>query len=173
MKQVIFLYKSAEVLDLVIMEVVVEFLNQTTAYLDSLDWVERYAWFAYMVSYMIGLHSECPWPTRFQSSSVHNQMNIIVGYSLKIPRLSLIFKIKDLLQDDGGLNQLGELYTGATTIHTEVITASGYQTFDGADTPMQTPVTSWPVLAVSASQQVAIGFKWVFICVMMLFGLLH
>lgn len=30
--------------------VVADFLNTTTIYLDSLDWIERYAWFGYFVS---------------------------------------------------------------------------------------------------------------------------
>jgi len=30
--------------------VVLDFMNQTITYLDSLDWVERYAWFGYLVS---------------------------------------------------------------------------------------------------------------------------
>ena len=34
------------------MEVVEEFLNQTIVYLDSLYWIERYAWFGYFVSSM-------------------------------------------------------------------------------------------------------------------------
>ena len=32
------------------MKVVAEFLNQTIVYLDSLSWIERYAWFGYFVS---------------------------------------------------------------------------------------------------------------------------
>lgn len=30
--------------------VVLEFMNQTVIYLDSLDWIERYSWFGYFVS---------------------------------------------------------------------------------------------------------------------------
>lgn len=60
------------------MKVVAEFLNQTIVYLDSLDWIERYAWFGYFVSCMTEL-DECRL-THSQPSSVHNQMKITVGY---------------------------------------------------------------------------------------------
>lgn len=30
--------------------VVLDFMNQTINYMDSLDWIERYAWFGYFVS---------------------------------------------------------------------------------------------------------------------------
>jgi hypothetical protein len=60
------------------MEVVAEFLNATTVYLDSLDWIERYAWFCYCVSSMVELDKY--WLTHlFQSSSVQRQIWITVG----------------------------------------------------------------------------------------------
>ena len=40
------------------MEVVAEFLNQTILYLDSLHWIERYAWFGYFVGSIAEL-DEC------------------------------------------------------------------------------------------------------------------
>jgi len=57
---------------------VVTFSNQTTVYLDGLDWVERYAWFGYF---------------RPQNGSDYN-----------------------MLDADGGLNDLGEAYIGAGTV---------------------------------------------------------
>ncbi|TFK42023.1 glycosyl hydrolase catalytic core-domain-containing protein [Crucibulum laeve] len=33
--------------------VVLDFLNQTTTYLDTLDWIEHYAWFGFFVSYLL------------------------------------------------------------------------------------------------------------------------
>lgn len=30
--------------------VVADFLNQTISFMDTLDWIERYAWFGYFVS---------------------------------------------------------------------------------------------------------------------------
>jgi hypothetical protein len=115
--------------------VVAEFLNQTIFYLDSLDWIERYAWFGYFR-----------------------------------PRPDIHY---NLLQDDGGLNQLGEMYTGAKTIHTEAITSgpiNSYQTFNGADSPTQVPAATWAPLAGSALQRGAIGSRWLLISVMMPLG---
>ncbi|KAF6754222.1 glycosyl hydrolase catalytic core-domain-containing protein [Ephemerocybe angulata] len=54
----------------------------------------------------------------------------------------------NLLKDDGGLNALGELYTGAKTVHTEIVSDAAfaeYQTVVGTDTAGQPLVTSWPV----------------------------
>jgi hypothetical protein len=83
-------------------------------------------------------------------------------------RLSIYYLNQDLLRDDGGLNRLGEMYTGAKTIHTEAITSSttsAYQTFNGADSTAQTPATTWPALAGSAFklQLGAIGSGWLLI----------
>jgi hypothetical protein len=53
----------------------------------------------------------------------------------------------DLLRQDGGLNALGELYVGAKTIHTQILSDtaySGYRTVNGADLPNQPLVTAWP-----------------------------
>ncbi|KAL0581171.1 hypothetical protein V5O48_000861 [Marasmius crinis-equi] len=55
-----------------------DFLNQTTVYLDGLDWVERYAWFGYF---------------RPENGSAYN-----------------------MLEADGGLNNLGKHYVGADTV---------------------------------------------------------
>ncbi|TEB38559.1 hypothetical protein FA13DRAFT_1784879 [Coprinellus micaceus] len=46
----------------------------------------------------------------------------------------------NLLRQDGGLNALGELYVGAKTIHTQILSDtaySGYRTVNGADLPNQ------------------------------------
>ncbi|PPQ69439.1 hypothetical protein CVT25_004831 [Psilocybe cyanescens] len=59
----------------------------------------------------------------------------------------------NMLNDDGSLNALGQLYTGAKTIHTEIITSaptSTYKTVNGADNPTQAPATTWPSLLSSA-----------------------
>lgn len=32
------------------MTVVLDFMNQTITFMDSLDWIERYSWFGYFVS---------------------------------------------------------------------------------------------------------------------------
>ncbi|KAF9049468.1 hypothetical protein BDZ89DRAFT_1032946 [Hymenopellis radicata] len=57
---------------------VLTFMNTTAAYMETLDWVERYAWFGY---------------SRPVNGSFYN-----------------------LLNDDGGLNQLGQFYIGADTV---------------------------------------------------------
>ena len=108
--------------------------------------------------------------THFQPYSVHGLMYITVSYcypkQLTIPRFNLN---QDLLRDDGGLNQLGEMYTGAKTIHTEAITSSPtnvYQTFNGADSTTQAPATTWATLAGSASQLGAIDSGWLLIFTM-------
>jgi len=59
---------------------VLTFLNQTMDYMDTLDFVERYAWFGYF---------------RPENGSAYNMMN-----------------------NDGSLNTLGELYIGADTVET-------------------------------------------------------
>ena len=85
-----------------------------------------------------------------------------------------LFKTPDLLRDDGGLNRLGEIYTGAKTIHTEVITSNptsaAYQTFNGADSPTQVPATTWAALAGSASQKGGIGSDWLLTSAMVSLG---
>ena len=52
----------------------------------------------------------------------------------------------DLLDDVGGLNQLGQIYTGASTIHTEAAPSpdDGYTTMYGADDPAYPHVTVFP-----------------------------
>jgi len=55
--------------------------------------------------------------------------------------------IYNLLDNEGGLNELGELYTGVQTIHTQIITqppTKSYQTASGADNPTQGLVTTYP-----------------------------
>jgi len=59
----------------------------------------------------------------------------------------------DMLDNDGGLNALGQLYTGAQTIHTSVITSapsSVYMTLSGSDIPGQAPASTWAPLAGSS-----------------------
>ena len=103
-------------------------------------------------------------------------MYITVSFILlvnKMPRFLKLFLYQDLLQDDGGLNQLGETYTGARTIHTEPITSSttsAYQTFNGADSTTQTPATTWATLAGSALQLGAIDSGWLLISTIILLG---
>ena len=51
---------------------------------------------------------------------------------------------------------MGEMYTGAKTIHTEIIISgptSAYQTFNGADSPTQAPATTWAALALSIAEK--------------------
>jgi len=94
---------------------VLDFMNQTITYMDTLAWVERYSWFGYFR-----------------------------------PRPDIAY---NMLTDDGALNDLGMLYTGANTVHTEVVTAGPtptYNTVNGADNPTQAPATTWPVLFNSA-----------------------
>jgi len=87
---------------------VARFLNATITYLDTLDWVERYAWFGYF---------------RPRPDAHYN-----------------------LLGDDGSLNVLGQMYVGAKTVHTEVVSRPAtktYQTVNGADNPTQALVTTY------------------------------
>jgi len=93
-----------------------DFLNQTTIYMDSLEYIERYAWFGFF---------------RPRDTARYN-----------------------LLSDDGGLNKLGELYTGVKTIHTQVVTQAptkSYQTVYGSDNPSQALVTTYPAVTFNAS----------------------
>ena len=91
----ILLYQFAEGLGLFTMEVVAEFLNQTIVYLDSLYWIERYAWFGYFVSSIHELHEYVYWLTHLQSSSsVNGLMYITVSYYHKMPRFLKLFWIK-------------------------------------------------------------------------------
>ncbi|KAJ2930622.1 hypothetical protein H1R20_g6470, partial [Candolleomyces eurysporus] len=67
----------------------------------------------------------------------------------------------NLLREDGGLNALGELYTGAKTVYTQYIkdtTFEGYKTVDGADIPNQPLVTSWPVYMTASGARPS---RWV------------
>lgn len=94
--------------------VIADFLNQSITYLDSLDWIERYAWF--------GFYRETQ-GTQFSTG---------------------------LLDNVGGLNDLGQRYVGAKTVHTQVITQVPTQTFttvNGADSPTQGLVTTYPALS--------------------------
>ncbi|KAG6841565.1 hypothetical protein C0991_009600 [Blastosporella zonata] len=87
---------------------VASFLNATTVYMDSLDWIERYAWFGYF---------------RPRQGEIYN-----------------------LLGDDGSLNTLGQMYVGAKTIHTQVVSQAPTKTFtsvNGADNPTQGLVTTY------------------------------
>ncbi|KAF9447035.1 glycoside hydrolase family 128 protein [Macrolepiota fuliginosa MF-IS2] len=87
--------------------VVLNFMNDTINYLDTLDWVERYSWFGFFRP----------------EQDVHYNM----------------------LQEDGSLNDLGQLYIGAKTIHTSNrTTGPQYQTLSPSDLPGQPLVTSWP-----------------------------
>lgn len=108
--------------------VVAEFLNATTVYLDSLDWIERYAWFC---------------------------------YCRPAPNLDY-----NLLQDDGGLDQLGQMYTGANTTYTGVIASTSFQTFNGGNGPTQAPALT----AGSTLQKGALGSKWLLIPAMIPLG---
>lgn len=86
-----------------------DFMNQTINYLDSLDWIERYAWFGFF---------------RPEDNVNYN-----------------------MLGEDGSLNDLGQLYIGADTIHTSSRNTQAspqYQTISPSDQPGQPLVTSWP-----------------------------
>lgn len=66
-----------------------------------------------------------------------------------------------MLREDGGLNALGELYTGAKTVHTEYVkdaALEGYKTVDGADVVNQPLATSWPVSTAASG---ASSSRWV------------
>ena len=55
----------------------------------------------------------------------------------------------DFLDENGALTPLGEVYLGASTIHTEALPSgpAASQTVDGADIPGQAAPTSWPSLS--------------------------
>ncbi|RDB28679.1 Alkali-sensitive linkage protein 1 [Hypsizygus marmoreus] len=112
--------------------VVANFLNATTSFMDTLDWVERYAWFGFF---------------RPREDAHYN-----------------------LLGEDGSLNTLGQIYVGAKTVHTQVITqppTKSFRTVNGADSPTQSLVTTyaayngsphqWNILGVEAISQM-LGF---------------
>jgi hypothetical protein len=117
---------------------VANFLNATTTYMDTLDWIERYAWFGYF---------------RPREDAHYN-----------------------LLGDDGSLNKLGQIYVGAKTVHTQIVSKAptkSYQTVNGADSPTQGLVTTyasisngavhgWNVFGMEARRQVVgVGFALV------------
>ncbi|KAG6817584.1 hypothetical protein H0H87_006961 [Tephrocybe sp. NHM501043] len=84
------------------------FLNATMVYMDSLPWIERYAWFGYF---------------RPRETGIYN-----------------------LLGEDGSLNTLGQMYVGAKTVHTQIVTQAPTKTFtsvNGADNPTQGLVTTY------------------------------
>ncbi|KAH9486438.1 Alkali-sensitive linkage protein 1 [Psilocybe cubensis] len=65
----------------------------------------------------------------------------------------------NMLDDNGGLNALGQLYLGAKTVHTEVVTSAPtptYHTVNGADNPTQAPATTWPALLNSSPRRVSV-----------------
>ena len=78
------------------------------------------------------------------------------------PALLPAYLSLDLLRQDGGLNALGELYVGAKTVHTQILSDtgySGYRTVNGADLPNQPLVTAWPEhTVVSAGSRRLAGF---------------
>jgi len=93
---------------------------------------------------------------RTDLSSVRGLMCITVRHLSSFLRISAKYHLRhsDLLDQNGGLNALGEIYVGARTIHTQVVTApptSAYKTFNGADNPTQLPATSWAPLPNSAA----------------------
>ena len=58
-----------------------------------------------------------------------------------------------MLTDDGALNALGQLYTGAKTVHTENVTSgptATYNTVNGADNPTFAPASTFPAVFSSA-----------------------
>ncbi|KIK57165.1 glycoside hydrolase family 128 protein [Collybiopsis luxurians FD-317 M1] len=78
---------------------VTDFLNQTTAFMDGLAFVERYAWFGYFVSTQTSRLIDQTDPNlprqRPQNGSAYNMLN-----------------------NNGSLNDLGTLYIGADTVET-------------------------------------------------------
>jgi hypothetical protein len=87
---------------------VLNFLNATMTYMDSVDWIERYAWFGFF---------------RPREDAHYN-----------------------LLGDDGSLNKLGQMYVGAKTVHTQIVSkppTKSYRTVNGADNPTQGLVTTY------------------------------
>jgi len=112
--------------------------------MDGLDWIERYAWFGYFVSFTRYLFITF---TDLYISSVL-KMKISTVCSLHTMHVSPSTDFfADLLGDKGALNELGEIYTGVKTIHTQIITqppTKSYQTVNGADSPTQALVTTYP-----------------------------
>lgn len=110
-----------------------DFMNQTISFLDSTDWVERYAWFGFF---------------RPQPNINYNMLN-----------------------EDGGFNDLGELYFQAKTVHTSNVTStSQYQTISPHDTPGQPLVTSWP--GSNAAPSTLSASQWYIFPACLLFGAL-
>ncbi|KAG5340491.1 hypothetical protein C0989_001398 [Termitomyces sp. Mn162] len=94
---------------------VTNFLNAPIAYMDTLPWIERYAWYGYF---------------RPKNTGIYN-----------------------LLGDDGSLNTLGQLYVGAKTIHTQIVSQAPTKTFtsaSGVDNPTQGLVTMYSAYPNSA-----------------------
>ena len=61
-----------------------------------------------------------------------------------------------LLDQDGGLNDLGQRYIGAKTVHTQIITPAPTPTFttvNGADNPSQGLVTSYTAVRNASARR--------------------
>ncbi|KAG6877600.1 hypothetical protein C0993_005726 [Termitomyces sp. T159_Od127] len=76
---------------------VANFLNASIAYMDTLPWIERYAWFGYF---------------RPRDTGIYN-----------------------LLGADGSLNTLGQIYVGAKTVHTQIVSQAPTKTFTSVNVP--------------------------------------
>jgi hypothetical protein len=72
--------------------------------------------------------------------------------------LEVLTDVSDLLDEEGGLNELGQLYIGAGTVHTQKVSGAptrSYSTIQGGN-PTQGIVTTFA--AVNAS-----GRRWTFL----------
>ena len=111
--------------------------------MDGLDWIERYAWFGYFVGFTV--HFFLIFADLDISSVL--KMGVYTVCSLHIIHISFsAYLSADLLNSEGALNELGQLYTGVQTIHTQIITqppTKSYQTVNGADNPTQGLVTTY------------------------------
>jgi len=118
--------------------------------------------------YLFQVHGKYPntsiWVTEFASTStneteVFSFLNASISYLDGLPWIERyswfgFFRPQagnntfyNLLGDDGSLNQLGQTYLGAKTVHTQVVEQPATKTFvtvNGADNPTQGLVTTYP-----------------------------
>ena len=88
-----------------------DFLNATTRYMDTLDWIQGYAWFAFFVrrwqpSNCVLQKKLIPRPTEERERVILQQ----VYGRLKQFLISNLFHHSDFLDGEGNLNPLSNLY---------------------------------------------------------------
>jgi hypothetical protein len=129
--------------------VVADFLNETVTYLDSLDWIERYAWFGFFVSQFYDLPKSW-WLIVLPDSGRVISINIVSVNKAMI--FEVLTDLSDLLDEEGGLNALGQVYIGANTVHTQKVAGAptkSYTTIHGGN-PTQGIVTTFAAVNASA-----------------------